>query len=132
MSQANNAALSDNVVVFPRPFQGSSPPSVEALKMQKDEANEAAIILATEDLMNHFYEGYLSMGYNNDTPEKQKDMYNLMETIRACLCRQYDMKHPYHDLAETCFIEEEDRVYFRKVNFSVSIPDEAFENNEGC
>lgn len=104
--------IANNVVLFPRPFKGSSglipPTSIEEVEDSVNTMKQIHIQEALEQVVPKLFENLAILGF---LPEDEtlliKDGALIVEALRAFLLKLYDMEHPLQLIADNIFIESD-------------------------
>lgn len=107
--------MSDNIIHFPLSKKSNSdPPSLEEVKENILSQKEEQIEEISEILANMLLEQIASAGFLISGDDKTvKELCFCMESLKALMCKYYDIKHPFHAFANACFEQvDEDRIVF--------------------
>jgi hypothetical protein len=114
---------SNNVVIFPKTYKGP-----------RNEMADFSSIEKNIDMMRHFhiqetianiapmiFNQLIIAGFEFDyeTPEGIKDGAMVLESLRALMCKHYEMYHPFQKIAEEIFVSEENE----ELEYSLKIVD---------
>jgi hypothetical protein len=108
--------MTDNVIQFPQRSKNPIPKDDAeiALNMNMIKHNHINETLATiiPLLFTNIELAGFDIGMNNEEDEEEdeniKDGALIVESIRSLLCKLHEMSHPFQDLSELLFLEEEE------------------------
>jgi hypothetical protein len=63
----------------------------------------------------------------NEEDTNIKDGSFVVEAIRSLLCKQYDIKHPFQDIANAVFIQDDQGVFKLATELNLKLPEIPFE-----
>ena len=107
--------MSDNIIQFPALKRSSSdPPSLEEVKENILSQKEEQIEEVSEILANMLLEQISTAGFLVSSDDKTvKELCFCMESLKALMCKYYDIEHPFHAFANACFEQvDDDRIIF--------------------
>lgn len=125
--------MSDNIILFPNKKKTTiDPPTLEEVKENILSQKEEQIEEVSEILANMLLEQISSAGFFISSDDKTlKELCFCMESLKALMCKYYDIEHPFHAFANACFEQVEDgRVAFISPTFKekIEIKEETHDN----
>lgn len=125
--------MSNNIIAFPiRNKSVPSPPTIEEVKENILTQKEEQIEEISEILANLLLEQIANVGFHLSNDDKTvKELCFCMESLKALMCKYYDIEHPFHAFADACFEQvDDDRIIFIAPTFKekVEIKEEPNDN----
>jgi len=100
MKQANN------IVTFPK-LNSKIPPSEEEVDNNLDYLRFNHINETIEFIAPQLFQDLRSVGFDFDDDDQKEGAF-LIESIRSLLCKHYGAMHPFQEISEKVFEEDDD------------------------
>lgn len=104
---------SNNVVMFPRPYNGPVAPSMEEITQNTDMMKHFHIQETITNIVPIIFNQLDIAGFEfiDDEAAESEDSLKegafIVEGLRAIMCRHYGMYHPFQDIMTSVFKTEE-------------------------
>lgn len=104
---------SNNVVMFPRPYNGPVTPSMEEITQNTDMMKHFHIQETITNIVPIIFNQLDIAGFEfiDDEAAESEDSLKegafIVEGLRAIMCRHYEMYHPFQDIMTNVFKTEE-------------------------
>ena len=102
--------LSNNVVCFPKKYQNlQSPQSIEEVEDNMEMVRQFHIQETIETIMPKFFDQLSLAGFEPAEEDGDiKDGAFVIEALRSLLLKSYGINHPFQEISESIFEEDED------------------------
>ena len=106
--------ISNNVVAFPKPYNGPTPPSMEEINQNTDMMKHFHIQETITNIVPMVFNHLDIAGFqftdeeNAESESSLKEGAFIVEGLRAIMCRHYGLYHPFQDIWENVFKLQED------------------------
>ena len=116
---------SNNILVFPKQkIPSPFPQNIEQVDEEMDSVKQYHIQEAIEIVVPLFFENLAIAGFSPSNDETDiKDGSFIVESIRSLMCKFYGINHPFQDIAENIFEQQEDGILKMRENIKMILGD---------
>lgn len=116
---------SNNILVFPKQkIPSPFPQNIEQVDEEMDNVKQYHIQEAIEIVVPLFFENLAIAGFSPSDDETDiKDGSFIVESIRSLMCKFYGINHPFQDIAENIFEQQEDGILKMRENIKMILGD---------